>query len=170
MSVAALIGIVISIVVGVALLPVVLDTLETAKGEENSETINSLIDFLPIVFISVIIIGAVGFIAYAVGDDGGSSKPKKKKEKLEKHKESLETTLSVPKFDKDDLKPIGYNDEMELAERELDKLVQTVRAEVSQEKQTWTKTKKKGEDWVKEEAFGTQDNLRKRLKKRLGGR
>lgn len=66
MNIAALIGIAIAIVVGVALVPVVVDTVNDLDTTTTPSTVLNLADLLPIVFIAILIIGAVGFIAYAV--------------------------------------------------------------------------------------------------------
>jgi len=66
LNIAALIGIAIAIVVGVALVPVVVDTVNDLDTTTTPSTVLNLADLLPIVFIAILIIGAVGFIAYAV--------------------------------------------------------------------------------------------------------
>ena len=76
MNIAAMIGIVIGLVVGIALLAPVqesVDKVSTANGYSSS--ISSLVSILPIIFITVIIIGAVGFFAFSNSD-------KVKKEKI----------------------------------------------------------------------------------------
>ena len=59
--VGVLIGIVIALVVGVSLIPIVVDQVNTLGGDTPSAVTN-LADLLPIIFIAVIIIGAVGFL------------------------------------------------------------------------------------------------------------
>lgn len=66
MNIAGLIGIAIAIVVGVALVPVVTDTVNDLDTSATPSTVLNLAELLPIVFIAILIIGAVGFIAYAV--------------------------------------------------------------------------------------------------------
>lgn len=66
MNIAGLIGIAIAIVVGVALVPVVVDTVNGLDTATTPDTVLNLAALLPIVFIAILIIGAVGFIAYAV--------------------------------------------------------------------------------------------------------
>ena len=66
MNIAGLIGIAIAIVVGVALVPVVVDTVNGLDTDTTPSTVLNIADLLPIVFIAILIIGAVGFIAYAV--------------------------------------------------------------------------------------------------------
>jgi len=66
MNIAGLIGIAIAIVVGVSLVPVVVDTVNNLDTVATPTTVLNLAALLPIVFIAILIIGAVGFIAYAV--------------------------------------------------------------------------------------------------------
>ena len=66
MNIAGLIGIAIAIVVGVSLVPVVVDTVNNLDTAATPDTVENLAALLPIVFIAILIIGAVGFIAYAV--------------------------------------------------------------------------------------------------------
>lgn len=69
MNIAGLIGIAIAIVVGVSLVPTVVDTVNNlcrTGPRATPQTVLNLADLLPIVFIAILIIGAVGFIAYAV--------------------------------------------------------------------------------------------------------
>lgn len=61
-----LIGALIAIVVGLALLPVVYDFangLTTSGGALAGTTTGSLVDLLPIVYVIILVAGAVGFIA-----------------------------------------------------------------------------------------------------------
>jgi len=59
-NIAGLIGIAIAIVVGVALVPVVVDTVNSLDTTTTPSTVLNLADLLPIVFIAILIIGAVG--------------------------------------------------------------------------------------------------------------
>lgn len=62
--VGVLIGIVIALVVGVALIPVIVsqtNALTTTDG--TPQAVVSLANLLPVIFIAVVIIGAVGFLA-----------------------------------------------------------------------------------------------------------
>ena len=65
MNIAGLIGVAIAIVVGVSLIPVVTDTV-SSLNQSYSTSILNLANIIPIVFVAIIIVGAVGFIAYAV--------------------------------------------------------------------------------------------------------
>lgn len=66
MNIAGLIGIAIALVVGVSLVPVIVDTVNSLNQTLTPSAVLNLADLLPIVFIAILIIGAVGFIAYAV--------------------------------------------------------------------------------------------------------
>lgn len=61
-----LIGALIALVIGLALLPVVNDFVTeltgTGKAFENT-TVGSLIDLLPILYVIILVAGVVGFIA-----------------------------------------------------------------------------------------------------------
>lgn len=63
MNVAGLIAIMIGIVVGVNLISPVNDTVKTVTTPTYSSSIVSLTGVLPIVFVTVIILGAVAWIA-----------------------------------------------------------------------------------------------------------
>ena len=75
MNVAVCIGIAIAIIVGVALIPVIVDTVNSSPAVTNSsQTLDAatgtsigsgLITIVPYIFVAVLIIGAVGFIASA---------------------------------------------------------------------------------------------------------
>jgi len=64
------IGIVVSIVIGVCLMPVVSGAVEGAitdnSGWDNS--IKSLLRILPIIVVTILIMGAVGYFAFAKKD------------------------------------------------------------------------------------------------------
>ena len=66
MNIATLIGIAISIVIGVALVPTVVNTVNDLDTAATPDAVLNLVELLPIVFVAILIIGAVGFIAYAV--------------------------------------------------------------------------------------------------------
>ena len=66
MNIATLIGIAISIVIGVALVPTVVSTVNNLDTVATPSAVLNLTQLLPIVFVAILIIGAVGFIAYAV--------------------------------------------------------------------------------------------------------
>lgn len=95
MNVAVCIGIAIAIIVGVALVPVVVDTVNSSPAVTNSSQAldtatgtsvgSGLITLIPIIFIAVLIMGAVGFIASAQsGDADGSDIETKRKRKKKK--------------------------------------------------------------------------------------
>lgn len=64
MLVAVLIGIMISIVVGVSLVPTILDTIGTITTTSYPDAggLISLLNVLPFVFVAVILLGAVAWI------------------------------------------------------------------------------------------------------------
>lgn len=95
MNVAVCIGIAIAIIVGVALIPVVVDTVNSSPAVTNSSQAldaatgtsvgSGLTTLIPIVFIAVLIIGAVGFIASTQsGDTDKSYTDRKRKSKKKK--------------------------------------------------------------------------------------
>ena len=60
------IGVMIVLVIGLALLPVVgtfADDLTGAGGQFESTTVGSLIDLLPVLYVIILVAGAVGYIA-----------------------------------------------------------------------------------------------------------
>jgi len=61
MLVAVLIGIMISIVVGISLLPTILTTID-ALPTNTPEGLEALVNVLPYVFVAVILLGAVAWI------------------------------------------------------------------------------------------------------------
>ncbi len=65
--VGVLIGIVIALVVGVSLLPVIVEQVNSLDTETTPISVLNLADLLPIIFIAVVIIGAVGFMSRKVG-------------------------------------------------------------------------------------------------------
>lgn len=61
-----LIGALIAIVIGLALLPVVYNfanDLTTSGGALHGTTAGGLVDLLPIVYVIILVAGAVGFVA-----------------------------------------------------------------------------------------------------------
>ena len=61
-----LIGALIAIVIGLALLPVVYNfanDLTTSGGALDGTTAGGLVDLLPIVYVIILVAGAVGFVA-----------------------------------------------------------------------------------------------------------
>ncbi len=61
--VGVLIGIVIAMVIGVSLLPVIVEQVNDLDPATTPTSVLNLADLLPIIFIAVIIIGAVGFLS-----------------------------------------------------------------------------------------------------------
>lgn len=68
------IGVMIVLVIGLALLPVVGDFADnltraevldppTPAGMFNGTTVGTLIDFLPVLYVIILVVGAVGYIA-----------------------------------------------------------------------------------------------------------
>jgi hypothetical protein len=66
MLVAVLIGIMISIVVGVSLIPTILSTIDTLPTS-SPQGLTALVDVLPYVFVAVILLGAVAWIGGGQG-------------------------------------------------------------------------------------------------------
>lgn len=71
MDIGVLIGIVVSIVVGVAIIPVVSETMKTLDTSNMSSAMISLINIIPIIVVTMIIIGSVGYFVNmrGVGED-----------------------------------------------------------------------------------------------------
>ena len=78
MLIAVLIGIMISIVVGVTIIPTIRNTAEkmektaSEKGEEVPGALSAMLDILPIIFVAVVLLGAVAWIGAGGGDEGQS--------------------------------------------------------------------------------------------------
>jgi hypothetical protein len=66
MDIGVLIGIVVTLVIGVALIPVVTDTIADLDTTNMDSSVVSLINILPIIVVTILIVGAVGYFA-AVG-------------------------------------------------------------------------------------------------------
>jgi len=66
MDIGVLIGIVVTLVIGVALIPVVTDTIADLDTTNMDSSVTSLINILPIIVVTILIVGAVGYFA-AVG-------------------------------------------------------------------------------------------------------
>jgi len=79
MVIAVLIGVMISIVVGVSLIPMITSSLEeiVPEGEEPSSALSALVKILPIIFVTVVLLGAVAWIG-GRGPDHGSTESKSK--------------------------------------------------------------------------------------------
>ncbi len=65
--VGALIGVVIAMVVGVALLPVIVNTIAGLNTATTDASVISLAGLLPIILIAIVIMGAVAFVAGGLG-------------------------------------------------------------------------------------------------------
>jgi len=87
MDIGVLIGVVVSVVIGVAIIPVVSDMMKTLDTTNMSSATMSLINILPIIVVTFIIIGSVGFF---VTGSGGNKEEKKFENNYEK-------TVSAPK-------------------------------------------------------------------------
>ncbi|KKN22073.1 hypothetical protein LCGC14_0918790 [marine sediment metagenome] len=61
--VGVLIGIIIALVVGVSLVPVIVDQVNSLDTEVTPSSVLNLANLLPIIFIAVVIVGAVGFLS-----------------------------------------------------------------------------------------------------------
>ena len=61
MDIGVLIGIVVTIVIGVALIPVVTDTIASLDTRTMSSATVSLIRILPIIVVTLLIVGSVGY-------------------------------------------------------------------------------------------------------------
>jgi len=64
MNISSLIGIVVSIVIGIALLPVVTDTIADLDTTSMDSSVVSLINILPIIVVTILIVGAVSYFAF----------------------------------------------------------------------------------------------------------
>lgn len=59
-----LLGAMLAIVVGVAMLPTINDTIEGLDTADMPTAVQSLVDLLPILFVVIIVAGAVAFIRF----------------------------------------------------------------------------------------------------------
>ena len=57
-----LLGAMLAIVVGVALVPTVLESVDAVDLESASPAVEALIDLLPILFVVILVAGAVAYI------------------------------------------------------------------------------------------------------------
>ena len=64
----SLIGIAIAIVVGVALVPVVVSTVNTLDTTGTPDSVLALANLLPIILVAIVISGAVMYVASGFGD------------------------------------------------------------------------------------------------------
>jgi len=166
MNVAVLIGIAVIVVVGVALVPVVVNTIngvETSyaeRGEEVPSTLLAFIDILPIVFVAILIIGVVGIVAYFVGNNGVNTRRKKNLESEQVVFKSDRANSIVEKKRGTTPRVVKYEE----ASRDTDSIQNEVDIE-----SVVSKANIGADEWVKDEAFGTRDGIGKRVKKRLMG-
>ena len=131
MMVATLIGIMISIIVGVALIPTMLESVEGAEEDLGSGA-SALVGVLPYIFVAVILLGAIAWIG-AVGDDRPSRpkslKPEGARYDLTKKPKVPEVTKVKPEIKVDVYKPLP------------EKVTQVVEAETTKVNQ-WRKVSK----------------------------
>jgi uncharacterized membrane protein len=59
-----LLGALLAIVVGVAMLPTITDTINTLDTTSLPSAVVSLVDLLPILFVVIIVAGAVSYIRF----------------------------------------------------------------------------------------------------------
>ena len=63
MDIASLIGVVVSIVIGIALIPVVTGAVSDLDTTNMDSSVISLVNILPIIVVTILIVGAVGYFA-----------------------------------------------------------------------------------------------------------
>lgn len=81
MSIGVLIAVMITIVVGVSLIPLVTEvTTNVTSSEETPAAVSGVIGVLPYVFVAVIVLGAVAWIGGLGTGDGGSDRRNRVKE------------------------------------------------------------------------------------------
>lgn len=59
-----LLGAMLAIVVGVAMLPTITQTIDDLDTSELEPAVESLVDLLPVLFVVIIVAGAVGYIRF----------------------------------------------------------------------------------------------------------
>lgn len=64
MDLGVLIGIVVTIVIGVVFVPVVTNTIADLDTTTVSNSVVSLLNILPIIVVTLLIVGAVGYFAW----------------------------------------------------------------------------------------------------------
>ena len=82
MDIRVLIGIVVSVAIGVSIIPVASETMKTLDTSNMSSGMVSLINILPIIVVTMIIIGSVGYFVMVTGN---------------REEEKFEENVSVPK-------------------------------------------------------------------------
>ena len=65
MNIGGLIGIALAMVIGVVLITPIVTTIEDLPTT-TPDTVLSMANLVPIVFVAILIIGAIGYVAYAV--------------------------------------------------------------------------------------------------------
>lgn len=84
MLVAALVGIMMAIVIGVSLLPVITDSLKQVTEDATDEpAVEALVSILPYVFVSVVILGAVAWIGGGLPGRGDRSDGRDRRDYVE---------------------------------------------------------------------------------------
>ena len=73
MMVAVLVGIMIAVVVGISLIPAITSTIANLPSDTPAG-LTALINVLPYLFVAVILLGAVSWVARGMGDGGYKSK------------------------------------------------------------------------------------------------
>lgn len=63
-----LIGALLAIVVGVTMLPTITDTIDSLDTSEFPAGVESMVDLLPILFVVIIVAGAVTYIRFNKND------------------------------------------------------------------------------------------------------
>ena len=79
MNVAILIGVLIAVVIGVSLIPVIVSSVDGLSTATTPSSVLHLSALLPIAFVAILIIGAVGFIAHHTSSDKSTEKAKHEK-------------------------------------------------------------------------------------------
>ena len=64
MDLGVLIGIVVTIVIGVVFVPVVTNTIADLDTTTVADSVVSLLNILPIIVVTLLIVGAVGYFAW----------------------------------------------------------------------------------------------------------
>lgn len=91
MDIGVLIGIVISIVIGVALIPTVNETINALDTTNMSSATLSLIKILPIIVVTLLVVGSVGYFVMISGSGTEDRKEKDwDKHWKEVHRQSVE--------------------------------------------------------------------------------
>lgn len=73
MLIAVLVGIMVAVVVGVNLLPKIVETIDAIPEEDISTETSALLDILPIILVVVVLLGAIAWIGGCVGGENTST-------------------------------------------------------------------------------------------------